>query len=181
MKSNPSNVVLVRDSPASKAAVSTFDSSDLNAYLLVVVGLAKPDETQIAAYNEISQKAQAQQPIALREIQSLSRKEELVVLSADSTLDRAMEAFGSGIHRLLVTNQAGEVTGVLNQLRLLEFFWNEAVNFPVIDRLYGCLLRDLQIGTQQIIAIKYSNTQAFQKHQANVLIVPTRLWLMLYC
>lgn len=77
-----------------------------------------------------------------------------MVLSADSTLDRAMEAFGSGIHRLLVTDQAGDVTGILNQLRLLEFFWNEGVNFPIIDRLYGSLLRDLQIGTQQIIAIK---------------------------
>lgn len=135
-------------------AVSTFDTSDLNAYLLVVVGLAKPDEAQIASYNEIAEKAQSQQAITLREIQSLSRKEELVVLSGDSTLDRAMEAFGSGIHRLLVTDQAGEATGVLNQLRLLEFFWNEGVNFPIIDRLYGSLLRDLQIGTQQIIAIK---------------------------
>ncbi|KAK1753524.1 hypothetical protein QBC47DRAFT_424080 [Echria macrotheca] len=153
IKNNSSNVVLVRESPDSKTAVSTFDTSDLNAYLLVVVGLAKPDEEHIEVYNEISKKAQAQQAISLREIQYLSRKEELVVLPCDSTLDRAMEAFGSGIHRLLITNQAGEVTGVLNQLRLLEFFWNEAVNFPVIDRLYGSLLRDLQIGTQQIIAI----------------------------
>lgn len=153
LKNNPSNVVLVRESPDSKTAVSTFDSSDLNAYLLVVVGLAKPDEEQTAAYDELVRKAQSQTPISLREIQSLSRKEQLVVLSSDSTLDGAIEAFGSGIHRILLTNQAGEVTGVLNQLRLLEFFWTEAVNFPVIDRLYGSLLRDLQIGTHQIIAI----------------------------
>jgi hypothetical protein len=122
--------------------------------LLVVVGLAKPDEEHVAAYDEISKKAQSQTPISLRKIQTLSRKEQLVALPADSTLDGVMEAFGSGIHRILVTNQSGEVTGVLNQLRLLEFFWNEAANFPVIDRLYGSLLRDLQIGTQQIIAIK---------------------------
>ncbi len=146
--------MLIRETAASKSAISTFDTSDLNAYLLVVVGLAKPDEEHVAQYDEIAKKAQSQTPILLREIQTLSKKEELVVLPADSTLDRAIEAFGSGIHRLLVTNPAGEVTGVLNQLRLLEFFWNEAVNFPVIDRLYGSLLRDLQIGTQQIIAIK---------------------------
>lgn len=77
-----------------------------------------------------------------------------MVLSAESTLDVAMEAFGSGIHRILITNQAHEVVGILSQLRLLEFFWNEAVNFPTIDRLYGSLLRDLGIGTHQIIAIK---------------------------
>jgi CBS domain-containing protein len=147
-------VVLVRETPSSKTAVSTFDYSDLNAYLLVVVGLAKPDEEQVILYADISRKAQAQEEIPLREIQSLSRKEDLVTLSADATLDKAMEAFGSGIHRILVANQAGEVVGVLSQLRLIEFFWHEAVNFPVIERLYGCLLRDLQIGTHQIIAIK---------------------------
>ncbi|KAK3384806.1 hypothetical protein B0H63DRAFT_171385 [Podospora didyma] len=153
LKGNPSNVVLVRESSESKTAISTFDHNDLNAYLLVVVGLAKPDEEHVQLYDEIAKKAQAQTAITLLEIQRICRKEELVTLSAESTLDKAMEAFGSGIHRLLVTNQAGEVAGVLSQLRLLEFFWNEAVNFPVIDRLYGSLLRDLQIGTQQIIAI----------------------------
>lgn len=144
----------MRESSSSKTAVSTFDYSDLNAYLLVVVGLAKPEEEDAALYAEISKKAQAQEDIPLREIQSLSRKEELVTLPAEESLDKAVEAFGSGIHRVLIANSAGEVIGVLSQLRLVEFFWNEAVNFPVIDRLYGCLLRDLQIGTHQIIAIK---------------------------
>ncbi|KAK0750461.1 hypothetical protein B0T18DRAFT_345920 [Schizothecium vesticola] len=153
LKNNPSSVVLVRETPESKRALSTFDASDLNAYLLVVVGLAKPDDESVGLYDNIAKKAQAQTPIPLREIQPLSRKEELVVLPLDATLDKAMEAFGSGIHRLLVTNQDGEVVGVLNQLRMLEFFWSEAANFPVIDRLYGSILKDLQIGTQQIIAI----------------------------
>ncbi|KAK3301537.1 uncharacterized protein B0H64DRAFT_414963 [Chaetomium fimeti] len=153
LKQNPTNVVLVRETPSSQAAITTFDYSDLNAYLLVVVGLANPDEEHVALYDEISKKAQAQEDIPLRDIQSLSRKEELVTVSADDYLDRAMEAFGSGIHRILITTQAGEVIGVLSQLRLVEFFWNEAVNFPAIERLYGSLLRDLQIGTQQTIAI----------------------------
>ena len=146
--------MLVCETPGSKKAVSTFDYRDLNTYLLVVVGLAKPDEEHLELCNQIVQKVQAQTAISLKEIQPLLRKEELVVLPADSALVGAMEVFGSGIHRLLATNQVGEVIGVLNQLQLIEFFWNEAVNFPVIDRLYGSLLRDLQIGTQQIIAIK---------------------------
>jgi CBS domain-containing protein len=148
------NVVLVRETPTSKEAISTFDYSDLNAYLLVVVGLAKPDEEHVELYANISKKAQAQEAIPLREIQQLSRKEPLCTLPADATLDRAMEAFGSGIHRITILSQTGEVVGVLSQLRLVEFFWHEAGNFPAIERLYGCLLRDLQIGTHQIIAIK---------------------------
>lgn len=144
----------MRETPETKTAVSTFDYSDLNTYLLVVVGLAKPDEEHLSLYTEISRKAQSQERISLRQIQLLSRKEELVVMPAEVTLDRAVEAFGSGIHRILVTNQAGEVVGVLTQLRLIEFFWNEAINFPVIERLYSSLLRDLGIGTHQIIAVK---------------------------
>ena len=37
---------------------------------------------------------------------------------------------------------------------MVDFFWNEGVNFPTIDRLYPALLRDLGIGTQQIISVK---------------------------
>lgn len=144
----------MRETPASRTAISTFDYSDLNAYLLVVVGLAKPDEEHVDLYGDISRKAASHENISLREIQSLARKEELVTLPAEATLDKAMETFGSGVHRVLIASQAGQIIGVLSQLRLIEFFWNEAVNFPVIDRLYGCLLRDLQIGTHQIIAIK---------------------------
>lgn len=120
----------------------------------MVVGLAKPEEEQIELYDHIVKSAQAQTPVALREIQPILKKNELVALPAEATLDVAVEAFGSGIHRLLITNSAGEVIGILSQLRLLEFFWKEAVNFPVIDRLYGSVLRDLQIGSTQIIAVK---------------------------
>ncbi|KAH6614721.1 hypothetical protein B0J18DRAFT_306118 [Chaetomium sp. MPI-SDFR-AT-0129] len=155
VKQNPSNVVLVRETSSAQTALTTFDYSDLNAYLLVVVGLATPDEENIALYDQIAKKAQAQEDIPLRDIQPLSRKEELVTLPADEYLDKAMEAFGSGIHRVLITSPTGEVVGVLSQLRLVEFFWNEAVNFPVIERLYGSLLRDLQIGTHQTIAINH--------------------------
>jgi hypothetical protein len=146
--------VLVRERTSDKAAASTFDFSDLNAYLLVILGLVKPDEGLAAQYSEIALKAQSQTPISLGEIQPICRKNQLVSLSADSTLDKAVEVFGSGIHRILVTNKASEVVGVLSQLQLVEFFWNEAANFPTIDRLYGALLRDLHIGTHQIIAIK---------------------------
>jgi hypothetical protein len=155
LKSPSSNGVLIRENPSSKTAVSTFDYNDLNAYLLIVVGLAKPEgEEQVSLYSQVAQKAQERTPIALREILPICRKEELVVLPAEATLDRTMETFGSGVHRILVTNHVSEVVGVVSQLRLLEFFWQEGVNFPAIDRLYGALLRDLQIGSQQIVAVK---------------------------
>lgn len=145
---------MIRENPAAKTAISTFDFNDLNAYLLIVVGLAKPDEEQRPLFTQIAEKAQSHTPISLREIQPICRKEELVTLPGDATLDKAIETFGSGVHRILVTNAASEVVGIVSQLRLLEFFWNEGVNFPVIDRLYGAVLRDLHLGSQVIMAVK---------------------------
>jgi CBS domain-containing protein len=155
LKNNPSSVVLIRETTSHHTAISTFDYNDLNAYLLVVVGLAQPEPDQVDVYASIAMAAQAQKAIPLRDIQVLCRKEELVALPTDATLDMAMETFGSGIHRVLVTKGlGGEVIGIVSQLRLLEFFWNEGVNFPAIERLYGALLRDLHIGSHRIFAVK---------------------------
>lgn len=148
------NCVLIKDGPL-KQPVSFFDFNDLNAYLVAVVGLAKPDEEHVQLYDSIAKRAQEREAIPMREIQPICRHEQLVSLSPEEFLPGAIEVFGSGVHRILVTTQEGETIGVLSQLKLLEFFWNEGVNFPIIDRLYPALLKELQIGSQQIIAIKY--------------------------
>lgn len=149
------NCVLVKEGPLKKP-VSVFDYNDLNAYLLAVVGLAKPAEEHVSLYEDIARRAQDREAIPLKDIQPICRHEQLVSLPLDEFLPGAIEVFGSGIHRLLITAPDGETIGVLSQLKVLEFFWNEGVNFPVIDRLYPAILRDLQIGSQQIIAIKYT-------------------------
>ncbi|KAK9783536.1 hypothetical protein AB5N19_04305 [Seiridium cardinale] len=153
LKSVSSNVVLIRENASQNTAVSTFDHNDLNAYLLVVVGLAHPTDDLVTLYDSLAKKAQAQESIPLRDIQPLCRKEALATLPATEDLTKAIEIFGSGIHRVLVTNPVGEVIGVLSQLRLVEFFWNEGINFRAIDELYPKLMRDLGIGSQQIIAV----------------------------
>ncbi|KAI7778880.1 hypothetical protein LA080_001571 [Diaporthe eres] len=146
------NCVLVKDGPQKKA-VSTFDYRDLNAYLLAVVGLARPEDEHVALYDTIATRAREREAIPLKDIQPICRPEQLLSLPPETFLPGAIEVFGSGIHRLLITSDEGEVTGILSQLKLLEFFWNEGINFPVIERLYPVLLRDLQIGSQQIISI----------------------------
>ncbi|EJT75251.1 SDS23 [Gaeumannomyces tritici R3-111a-1] len=153
LKSAPSNVVLVKETATDKTAISTFDFNDLNAYLLVVVGLAQPEEDQVALYHEIATKARERVAIPLRDIQPICRKEMLVTFDGEEPLSRGIEVLGSGIHRILVTSSNSDLVGILSQLKVLEFFWNEAVSFPVIDRLYPAPLRELSLGTHQIIAI----------------------------
>lgn len=120
-----------------------------------MVGLAHPSEDLVELYDTVAKKAQARVSIPLRDVQPIFRKETLVMLEGDEDLAKAIEVFGSGVHRALVTNHNGEVIGILSQLKLIEFFWNEGINFRVIDDLYPRLLRDVGVGSQQIIAIKY--------------------------
>jgi len=41
IEAGPPNVILLREKPDDTTAVGTFDYSDLNAYLLAVVGLGR--------------------------------------------------------------------------------------------------------------------------------------------
>ncbi|KAK8076184.1 sds23/moc1 [Apiospora phragmitis] len=153
LKNTTNNVVLIKENAESTTPISTFDCNDLNAYLLVVVGLGNPSEELVPLFDTLAKKAQAHEDIPLRDIQPLCRKESLVTMHGDANLAKVIEVFGSGIHRFLVTNNAGEVIGILSQLTLVEFFWNEGVNFRAIDELYPLTLKDLGVGSQQIVAI----------------------------
>lgn len=151
---NSTGVVLLTESSSSKKPVATFDYSDLNAYLLVVIGMSKPEPEQVPVFQSIAERAHGREAIPIRDIQAICHKDPLATLSYNDDLTKAIEVFGTGARRILVTNQQGtDIVGVLSQLHLVEFFWNEAVNFPMIDRLYNSNLRDLRIGSQEIIAI----------------------------
>ncbi|KAF7562119.1 hypothetical protein G7046_g2008 [Stylonectria norvegica] len=150
---SPNNIVLVREDDTTQKAVSIFDYTDLNIYLLYVVGLAKPEEDLVEVFNDITAKAQQGVRIPLRDVQPLFRKESLVTLADSEKLAQTIQLLGGGIHRLLVTAENGDVIGIASQLRIVEFFWNEGINFPTIDRLYPVCLRDLGIGTKHIISV----------------------------
>jgi hypothetical protein len=156
LDSGPPNVILLRDDKTSKTAVGTFDYNDLNAYLLVVLGLANPEEDQREEWSNISKRANKQEPILLREITSIAKKSPLVTLSESEDLSKAIKIFGSGVHRILICKEnTEEPVGVLSQLKLVHFLWENAASFPALDQLYPMIIRDLNIGTVQAISIKY--------------------------
>ncbi|KIW69744.1 hypothetical protein PV04_05602 [Phialophora macrospora] len=147
-------VVLIREQAAGQV-IGTFDHRDLNAYLLLVVGLLRPDEGEHAQeFLELAWRAREGKPIHLREIQELSKKEPLTFLDEDSDLIKAIETFGRGVHRVVVRNETTkEATGVLSQSRLIRFLWENGRSFPVLDNLYHQNLRDLKIGSNDVVAI----------------------------
>ncbi|OBT75696.1 hypothetical protein VF21_05923 [Pseudogymnoascus sp. 05NY08] len=147
-------VVLIREDAKSSTACGTFDYGDLNAYLLVVLGLGSPDPGMIETYTEIAQKGRDGVEIPLGDVVSLAKKAPLVTLEESQSLSAALEFFAGGVHRIIVVKEGTQdVVGVLSQFKLLNFLWENGNCFPVIERLYPKILRDLQIGTHQIIAI----------------------------
>jgi CBS-domain-containing membrane protein len=146
---------LIRESPEHTSAIGTFDYTDLNAYLLLVVGLVQPAEEQLTSFRQLAQKAQEGSKIPLKDVKDLGRKEPLTTLPASASLTTAVETFGSGVHRIVVVKEdSTEVVGIVSQSRLVKFLWENGRSFPMIDQLYPQYLKDLRIGSQDVIAIK---------------------------
>ncbi|KAI9654727.1 MAG: cell separation during budding [Alyxoria varia] len=157
ISAGPPNVILVRESKSSNQPVTTFDYTDLNAYLLLVVGLNRPSEEQhTSLYEEIVHKGREGKPIPVGDLKQISRKEPLVTLNESATLAEAVEIFAGGVHRILIVGDDAKtpgVVGVLTQLRMVKFFWENGRSFPGIEPLYSRTLSDLSLGSQEVKAI----------------------------
>lgn len=149
-------VLLIRETAQSTSAVNTFDYTDLNAYLLLVVGLAQPDPENVELFQQLATKAREGKKIPLKDVKAMGRKDPLVTLSASASLMTAVETFGGGVHRVVVVKEnSAEVVGIFSQFRLVKFLWENGKSFPVINELYPQYLKDLKIGSQNVISIKW--------------------------
>ena len=147
--------MLVRTSKTDLSAIATFDYRDLNQYLLFATGQLLPDDEHYVSFQNLAKKAQTGQKITLRDAKSLGTKEMLVTLPNTADLTLAVETFGGGVHRIIVVKEGtSNVVGIVSQLRLLRFLWENGRSFPVIDQLYAMELADLGIGGQHLISIK---------------------------
>ena len=98
--------------------------------------------------------------IPVKEAKSLGTKEPFIILPHTAKLTKGLEAFASGVHRLIIVKEwTMDVVGILSQFRLVKFLWENGRSFPVIDQLYPQQLKDLAIGSQRdIVSIKYALT-----------------------
>jgi hypothetical protein len=154
-KSNVS-IILIRRTEADHTVIGTFDYDDLNAYLLLVVGLANPEsEEQKTRYRQLAEKANEGQDVSLKEAKDVARNEPFVTLPRTANLTKAVEIFGGGVHRIIIVDEkTNKVTGILSQLRLVKFLWENGKSFPAINDLYPQTLWGLGIGSLQVISIK---------------------------
>jgi hypothetical protein len=109
----------------------------------------------LASFDELAKKGREGKPIPLKDVKDIGKKEALITLPASADLAKAMEVFGSGVHRVLVTDEGTQnVVGVLTQLRLVKFFWENRQSFHAVDQLYPSLIKDLSLGSHSVYAIK---------------------------
>lgn len=149
-------MLLIRDKKDPSLIVGTFDYNTLNAYLLLVLGLTPPSEDPIHDFNELGKKAREGNPIPVSDVKDLGRKEPTSFLQDSANLLKAIETFGKGVHRVIVTKEdTKEFVGVLSQSTLVKFLWENGRSFPVIDQMYSQYLRDLRIGSRHVISVKY--------------------------
>lgn len=158
MISTHSSVLLVRPRASDKSAVATFDYKDLNQYLLFATGSLRPDSEHLSFFQNLAKKAQLGATIPIREAKSLGTKEPFIILPNTAKLTKALEAFGSGVHRLIIVKEwTNDVVGILSQFRLVKFLWENGKSFPIIDQLYPQQIKDLGVGSQRnIVSIKYT-------------------------
>lgn len=157
------SVLLVRSSPTEKSAVATYDYRDLTQYLLFATGQLYPDEEHLSIFQDLAHKAQQGRKIPLRDAKSLGNKEPFVTLPHTVDLTRAVETFGGGVHRIIVVKEGtDDVIGVLSQVKLVKFLWQNGRSFPIIDQLYPQSLKELGIGSQHLISIKSVISLPFQ-------------------
>jgi CBS-domain-containing membrane protein len=122
---------------------------------LVIVGLAHPENSEIASYDELARKARVGEPIYIKEVKRLTKKNPFVTISHKAGLAKAMELFSSGVHRVgVVDEESHKIVGILSQLRALKFFWENGGAFPEIDQLFQHTIKDLNIGSSAVINIK---------------------------
>ena len=149
-------VLLIRTDKTEKSAVATFDYRDLTQYLLFATGQLFPDEEHLAVFQNLAKKAQQGEKIPLRDAKSLGTKEPFITLRHSADLTAAIETFGGGVHRIIILKEGtNHAIGILSQLRLVKFLWENGRSFPVIDQLYSKEIKELGIGTQSPITIKY--------------------------
>lgn len=149
-------MVLVRQDKSTRQAVGAFGYDDLNAYLLLVTNLAYPPTAEPAQLRRVLDRATKNEPTPLSDIQYLfGRKEPPVFLEHTDTLTKAVEIFGGGVHRIIIRKQGtSEVVGILTQLRLVRFFWENMASFRSVFQLHNASLKELDIGSHNVISIK---------------------------
>lgn len=136
----------------------TFDYTDLNAYLLLVLNKIKPENLRNMDYSpkeeipNLIRKAQRGEQVPVSFVIKITNKNLFIKLTESDTLSTVVEILGTGVHRIAITND-NKLTGILSQRRLVKFLWDNARRFPSMEPLLSSSISSLHIGSSNPISI----------------------------
>ncbi|KAG7900463.1 hypothetical protein KL907_004581 [Ogataea polymorpha] len=136
----------------------TFDYTDLNSYLLLVLNKLKPESLLQINYEpkeeipELVKRAQRGDQVPVSFVIRLTNKNPFIKLHEQDTLSTVVEILGTGVHRIAITRD-GQLTGILSQRRLVKFLWENARRFPSMEPLLNSSIQALNIGSSNVISI----------------------------
>ncbi|CEP22129.1 unnamed protein product [Cyberlindnera jadinii] len=141
----------------------TFDYTDLNAYLLLVLGKLQISEqafAQNSSYKNLDevadliQKAKKGDQVPVKFVVQLAPKNPFYKLPETDSLSTVVEILGSGVHRIAIINeQATRITGILSQRRLIKYFWDNARRFPSLEPIFQSTLSEVNIGNSKVMSV----------------------------
>ncbi|WLF76869.1 cell separation during budding [Lodderomyces elongisporus] len=161
-------VSVSKDDPNDLRNCLTFDYSDLNTYLLLIMNKIDYNELNVDEIGDEKTSLKEKHDIVVEAINKAKKGEEVPVefiiklhpknpfikFSEADTLFSVMETLGNGVHRVAITDEEGlKITGILSQRRLLKYMWENARRFPSLEFYLQSTLQDLKIGSNNPITI----------------------------
>lgn len=149
----------------------SFDYSDLNTYLLLIMNkinlnslcidqITGDDGQELTVQQKqdkigaLVHKAKKGEEVPVDFIIKLHPKIPFLKFKEGDTLLKAVEAFGNGVHRVAIVDSHNKITGVLSQRRAIKFLWENARRFPSLEFLLNSTLLELKIGSARPITIQ---------------------------
>lgn len=136
----------------------TFDYTDLNAYLLLVLNKIRIENLKNIDYTpkqdipKLIKKAQIGEQVPVSFVIRLTNKNPFIKLTESDTLSTVVEILGTGVHRIAIIND-NKLSGILSQRRLVKFLWDNARRFPSMEPLLSSPISSLHIGSPNPISI----------------------------
>lgn len=142
----------------------TFDYTDLNAYLMLVLGKLQINE-QYLAQNQyyknnpeevatLIQKAKRGEQVPVKFVVQLVPKNPFYKLPETETLSTVMEILGSGVHRIaIVDEKVSKITGILSQRRLIKYLWENARRFPSLEPIFQQTIVEVELGSSKVMSV----------------------------
>lgn len=149
----------------------SFDYSDLNTYLLLIMNKISLNDLAVNGITDengnaltlqqkqervhaVVNKAKKGEEVPVDFIVKLHPKNPFLKFRESESLLKAVEAFGNGVHRVAIIDDHSKITGILSQRRMIKFFWENARRFPSLEFLFNSTLQDLKIGSTTPITIQ---------------------------